>query len=88
METVKELGKRLEIKQKDAKDIMDTLCDIIVDNIDEVVALGSLGKFSMAKREAKTGRNPATGASVDIPAKYVPVFKFGAGTKKNLTVEV
>jgi DNA-binding protein HU-beta len=37
--------------------------------------LGGLGKFSITKREARMGRNPATGASIEIPAKRVVKFK-------------
>lgn len=42
-------------------------------NGDEVVLLG-IGKLSVSKRAARTGRNPKTGAALEIAAKRVPKF--------------
>ncbi len=43
------------------------------------VSLVGWGTWSVSKREARTGRNPQTGASINIPAKNVVKFKAGAG---------
>lgn len=40
------------------------------------------GAFSVAKRKARAGHNPKTGAALKIPARNAPVFKAGAGLKK------
>ncbi len=45
-------------------------------NNDKVSLIG-FGTFSTAKREARTGRNPQTGKSIDIPEKTVVKFKAG-----------
>jgi len=45
------------------------------------VQLIGFGSFGVAKRKARTGRNPQTGAVLKIAAKKVPVFKAGAGLK-------
>jgi nucleoid DNA-binding protein len=42
------------------------------------VAITGFGKFSVAKRVARTGRNPQTGAMIKIRASKAP--KFSAGT--------
>ena len=42
------------------------------------VALVGFGSFSVAKRSARTGRNPQTGKEIKIPAKKVVKFKAGA----------
>ena len=42
------------------------------------VALVGFGSFSVAKREARKGRNPQTGKEITIPAKKVVKFKPGA----------
>ena len=39
------------------------------------------GTFEVKKRAARTGRNPQTGAELQIPARKVPVFKAGKGLK-------
>ena len=41
------------------------------------LALTGFGTFSVAKRGARTGRNPQTGKEIKIPAKKVPKFKAG-----------
>ena len=45
------------------------------------VTLVGFGTFSVAKRKARTGRNPATGALIKIPAAKVPKFKAGKKLK-------
>jgi DNA-binding protein HU-beta len=42
------------------------------------VALVGFGSFSVSERSARTGRNPQTGATINIPAKKVVKFKAGA----------
>ena len=46
------------------------------------VALVGFGAFSVAKRAARTGRNPQTGKAIKIAAKKVAKFKAGAELKK------
>jgi DNA-binding protein HU-beta len=41
------------------------------------LTLTGFGTFSVAKRKAKTGRNPQTGKEIRIAAKKVPKFKAG-----------
>ncbi|NIS60642.1 MAG: DNA-binding protein [Proteobacteria bacterium] len=40
----------------------------------ERIALPGLGSFSTSTRKARTGRNPRTGQTINIPAKTVPKF--------------
>ena len=44
-------------------------------------SLVGFGTFSVAKRAARTGRNPATGQPIQIPAANVPKFKAGKKLK-------
>lgn len=48
----------------------------------EKVSFSGFGTFSVSKRKARTGRNPQTGATINIPATKVPVFKAGKGLKE------
>jgi nucleoid DNA-binding protein len=43
----------------------------------ERVELRGLGTFAIRQRRARAGRNPKTGASVNVPAQKVPIFKMG-----------
>ncbi len=45
------------------------------------VAITGFGKFSVVKRNARTGRNPQTGAAVKIKASKAPKFSAGASFK-------
>ncbi len=47
----------------------------------EAVAIAGFGTFGVTKRKARTGRNPQTGAAIEIAAKKVPIFKAGKGLK-------
>ena len=48
------------------------------------VALVGFGSFSVAKRAARTGRNPQTGKAIKIAAKKVAKFKAGAELAKTV----
>lgn len=48
------------------------------------VRLVGFGNFSVSKRAASTGRNPQTGAEVNIPARSVPKFSAGKGLKDSV----
>jgi len=46
------------------------------------VSFSGFGSFSISKRKARVGRNPQTGATINIPATKVPVFKAGKHLKE------
>ena len=48
------------------------------------VELRGFGAFSTREREARKGRNPRTGESVDVPGKRVPFFKPGKEMRARL----
>lgn len=47
---------------------------------DDVTLIG-FGTFNVRRREARTGRNPQTGATIDIPASKTVGFKAGKALK-------
>jgi DNA-binding protein HU-beta len=51
----------------------------------ESVVLPGFGSFEVRERSARTGRNPQTGATIDIAASKAPVFKPGAGLKRTVS---
>jgi DNA-binding protein HU-beta len=61
--------------------------DAVFDSIETAMAKGDdvrlvgFGTFSVSHRAASKGRNPSTGAEVDIPARNVPKFAPGKGLK-------
>ena len=62
--------------------------DVLIRSIQTTVGKGGkvtlvgFGTFSATKRAARKGRNPQTGAIINIPAAKVPKFKAGADFKK------
>jgi DNA-binding protein HU-beta len=47
----------------------------------EKVQITGFGTFQAKQRAARTGRNPATGGTITIPAQLTPTFKAGQGLK-------
>ncbi len=54
-------------------------------NGDQVTLIG-FGTFSVKDRAARTGRNPQTGAEIQIAAAKIPSFKAGKGLKDSVNV--
>jgi DNA-binding protein HU-beta len=48
------------------------------------VTFSGFGKFHVAQRGAREGRNPSTGEKINIAASKVPRFSAGAGLKKSV----
>ncbi len=65
--------------QRDVERIVSTIFDEIIEALarGDRVELRGFGAFSVKKRDARVGRNPRTGESVDVEEKYVPFFKTG-----------
>ena len=65
--------------QRDVERIVGTIFEEIIDAMAEGkrVELRGFGAFSIKKRDARVGRNPRTGDSVEVEEKYVPFFKTG-----------
>ena len=73
----------LGMTQKQAAAAVDTVINTISDALaeGESVRLVGFGTFSVKERKARIGRNPRTGAELNIPAKKVPVFSAGKALK-------
>jgi len=65
--------------QRDVERIVTTIFDEISSALSrgDRVELRGFGAFSIKQRNARIGRNPRTGATVEVPAKRVPYFKTG-----------
>ncbi|MDF1855979.1 integration host factor subunit beta [Pseudooceanicola sp.] len=65
--------------QRDVERIVNTIFDEIIKAManGDRVELRGFGAFSVKKRDARLGRNPRTGESVEVEEKYVPFFKTG-----------
>ena len=71
------------LTKKEAGDAVDAVVNTIKNALAEGNSVGLIGfgSFEVKNRAARTGRNPQTGAELDIPAKNVPAFKAGKELK-------
>ena len=60
--------------------VFDTIKQALIEG-DKVQIIG-FGTFENRERSARTGRNPRTGETIDIPASKLPSFKAGKGLKE------
>ena len=65
--------------QRDVENIVNAILDEVTNALrhGNRVELRGFGAFSVKRRDARVGRNPRTGASVDVEEKHVPFFKTG-----------
>lgn len=75
--------------QRDVERIVNTIFDEITSAMarGERVELRGFGAFSVKTRDARTGRNPRTGATVEVDQKAVPFFKAGKLLRDRLNGE-
>ena len=75
--------------QRDVEKIVNTIFDEIVEAMarGDRVELRGFGAFSVKKRDARVGRNPRTGTSVEVDEKHVPFFKTGKLLRDRLNGE-
>lgn len=74
------------LSQKDVERVVSTIFDSIAGALAEGrrVELRGFGAFSTRARDPRVGRNPRTGAKVDVGAKRVPYFKPGKDLRERL----
>src|SRR5438132_14303583 len=72
-----EVSRVLEIPRKEAAVIVERILDSMAHALDrgDKVEIRGFGSFRTRQRRARIGRNPKTGARVEVPAKRIPFFK-------------
>lgn len=70
--------------QKDVAFAVDIMFQAMTDSLarNERIEVRGFGNFTVRSRDSRKGRNPKTGAEVNIPSKKVPFFKVGKDLKK------
>ncbi|RNF40507.1 HU family DNA-binding protein [Planococcus salinus] len=82
-ELVNSVAEAADISRKDAAKAVDAAFETIQDALTkgEKVQLIGFGNFEVRERAARKGRNPQTGAEIEIAASKVPAFKPGKALK-------
>lgn len=85
-ELVEEVARNTQLTKKHAEIIVNTVFESIVDSLKdgEKIELRGFGSFRIRERGSRIGRNPKTGARVDVPSKRIPYFKPGKQLKELL----
>ena len=80
---VEQIAQAAEISKSAAERAIDAMIVAVKSSLrkDEVVTLVGFGTFYAGKRAARTGRNPKTGAALDIKAARMPKFRAGKSLK-------
>ena len=75
-ELIDALAERTQQPKKDAEAFIDALAVSLRDTLaqGQEVVLPGIGKFTVKEKPARTGRNPATGETIQIAARKAPAF--------------
>jgi len=82
-ELVSKVAEKAGLTKKDAEKAVVAVFDTIQATLQagDKVQLVGFGTFETRERGARTGRNPRSGATIQIPASKVPAFKAGKALK-------
>ncbi len=85
-ELINAIVAKSEMSKKDAEVALSAVIDSIKDALKagEKVQIVGFGTFSVKERAARTGKNPATGETIEIAASKVPAFAAGKALKDEI----
>jgi len=82
-EMIAKIANDAGINKRQASNALSSFFDNVTVNLKKgkKVSFVGFGTFSVSKRKARVGRNPQTGAKINIPATRVPHFRAGKALK-------
>jgi integration host factor subunit beta len=83
-ELVQVLKDKVELSSAQAEKVVDIFFETITDTLSQGdrVEIRGFGSFSVNSYKSYVGRNPKTGAQINVPPKKLPFFKVGKQLKK------
>ena len=83
-ELIEAIASRTDMTKTDVDKVISSLVDVITDALagGDKVSLKGFGIFEVRARDARIGRNPRTGETMEIAASKVPAFKASSALKK------
>ena len=74
---IEEVLRVTELPRKESETIVETIFESIIESLQkgEKIEIRGFGSFRTRQRRGRVGRNPKTGAKVEVPAKKIPYFK-------------
>lgn len=85
-ELIEAVAEQAGLNKRQADDAVSALFEQITNTLarGEIVQMVGFGSFCVKQRAARVGKNPQTGASIQIPAKRQPSFKAGSQLRNQL----
>ena len=85
-ELIAAVAEKTGMSKKDTEAVITATLASITEALqnDDKVRLVGFGTFEVKERAARTGKNPATGATIEIPASKAPSFKPGKAFKDSV----
>ena len=85
-ELVSAIAEKAELTKKDSEKALKAFTEVIAEELKkgEKIQLVGFGTFEVSNRAARTGKNPQTGAAINIPASKAPKFKAGKALKETV----
>ena len=86
VELVREIADKAGITKKDAEKAVNAFTETVTEALKsgDKVSLVGFGTFEVSERAGRVGRNPQTGASIEIAPSKSPKFKAGKAFKAAL----
>lgn len=83
------LMENLDFSKKDADTMVNAFLESIIESlrVGDGVELRGFGSFRLRDRQGRTGRNPRSGQSIEVPPKRVVYFKLGKELRSRLIDE-
>jgi integration host factor subunit beta len=74
---VEEVIRSTDLPRKESEAIVETIFDSIIQALQtgDKIEIRGFGSFRTRQRRGRVGRNPKTGAKVEVPPKRIPFFK-------------
>jgi integration host factor subunit beta len=74
---VEEVVRITELPRKESETVVETIFESIIQALQtgDKIEIRGFGSFRTRQRRGRIGRNPKTGAKVDVPPKKIPFFK-------------
>lgn len=88
-ELIEEITNKTGLTKKDTRNVVNAVVETITSTLKkgESMTLIGFGTFQVIERKARTGVNPQTGETIQIPAKKVPKFRAGKELREKETRE-
>jgi len=80
-QVIEKLAEIEQLTKKQVKSLLENLAALAHKEAKNGFTIPGLGKLLLVQRKARTGRNPATGAEIKIPAKKVVKFRVAKAAK-------